>query len=70
MPRPLRNVDRMRKAHGLTKRYGDRAVVQDLDFTVRPIPGTLSPGPAPLALSLGAGTTLAAAASALHRRDV
>ncbi|MFJ9145202.1 ABC transporter ATP-binding protein [Streptomyces griseus] len=32
-------------AHGLTKRYGDRAVVQDLDFTVRPgtVTGFLGP---------------------------
>ncbi|MFJ1799976.1 ABC transporter permease [Streptomyces sp. NPDC088180] len=35
-----------------------------------PIPGTVSPGPALLALSLWAGTTLAAAALALNRRDV
>ncbi|MFB8380378.1 ABC transporter permease [Streptomyces rubiginosohelvolus] len=35
-----------------------------------PIPGTISPGPALLALSLWAGTTLAAAALALKRRDV
>ncbi|MFW3461026.1 hypothetical protein ACN24K_09865 [Streptomyces microflavus] len=32
----------MIKAYGLTKRYGDRTVVQDLDFTVRP--GTVTPG--------------------------
>ncbi|MFD8605277.1 multidrug ABC transporter ATP-binding protein [Streptomyces sp. TSRI0445] len=32
-------------AHGLTKRYGDRTVVQDLDFTVRPgtVTGFLGP---------------------------
>ncbi|MFI1531875.1 ABC transporter permease [Streptomyces griseus] len=35
-----------------------------------PIPGTISPGPALLALSLWAGTTLAAAALTLDRRDV
>ncbi|MDJ1645062.1 ABC transporter permease [Streptomyces pakalii] len=35
-----------------------------------PIPGTISPGPALLALSLWSGTTLAAAALALKRRDV
>ncbi|MDG9685611.1 ABC transporter permease [Streptomyces sp. DH18] len=35
-----------------------------------PIPGTVSPGPALLALFLWAGTTLAAAALALNRRDV
>ncbi len=35
-----------------------------------PIPGTASPGPALLALSLWAGTTLAAAALTLKRRDV
>ncbi|QRV55607.1 hypothetical protein I6J40_16350 [Streptomyces californicus] len=57
-------------AHGLTKRYGDRTAVQDLDFTVRPGTVTASPGPAPLALSLWAGTTLAAAALTLKRRDV
>ncbi|MFD7423510.1 hypothetical protein ACFV6M_24115 [Streptomyces californicus] len=50
-------------AHGLTTRYGDRTAVQDLDFTVRP-------GPALLSLSLWAGTTLAAAALTLKRRDV
>ncbi|WP_097871531.1 ABC transporter ATP-binding protein [Streptomyces sp. rh34] len=35
----------MIKAHGLTKRYGDRTVVQDLDFTVRPgtVTGFLGP---------------------------
>ncbi|KOU54267.1 hypothetical protein ADK56_04090 [Streptomyces sp. MMG1522] len=57
-------------AHGLTKRYGDRTAVQDLDFTVRPGTVTGSPGPALLALSLWAGTTLAAAALTLKRRDV
>ncbi|MFI1190679.1 ABC transporter permease [Streptomyces californicus] len=35
-----------------------------------PIPGTASPGPALLALSLWAGTTLAAAALTLKHRDV
>ncbi|MFF8555295.1 ABC transporter permease [Streptomyces sp. NPDC015501] len=35
-----------------------------------PIPGTASPGPALLALSLWAGTTLAAAAVTLKHRDV
>ncbi|MFI0018238.1 ABC transporter permease [Streptomyces griseus] len=35
-----------------------------------PIPGTITPGAALLALSLWAGTTLAAAALALKRRDV
>nr|WP_275424402.1 ATP-binding cassette domain-containing protein [Streptomyces parvus] len=32
-------------AHGLTKRYGDRTVVRDLDFTVRPgtVTGFLGP---------------------------
>lgn len=35
----------MIKAHGLTKRYGDRTVVQDLDFTVHPgtVTGFLGP---------------------------
>ncbi|NEE12900.1 ABC transporter ATP-binding protein, partial [Streptomyces sp. SID7499] len=35
----------MIKAHGLTKRYGDRTVVQDLEFTVRPgtVTGFLGP---------------------------
>ncbi|MFJ8254516.1 ABC transporter ATP-binding protein [Streptomyces sp. NPDC094466] len=35
----------MIKAHGLTKRYGDRTVVRDLDFTVRPgtVTGFLGP---------------------------
>ncbi|MEV0889281.1 ATP-binding cassette domain-containing protein [Streptomyces microflavus] len=35
----------MIKAYGLTKRYGDRTVVQDLDFTVRPgtVTGFLGP---------------------------
>ncbi|WP_228995301.1 ABC transporter ATP-binding protein [Streptomyces sp. DH8] len=35
----------MIRAHGLTKRYGDRTVVQDLDFTVRPgtVTGFLGP---------------------------
>ncbi|MFI1935565.1 ABC transporter ATP-binding protein [Streptomyces sp. NPDC020330] len=35
----------MIKAHGLNKRYGDRTVVQDLDFTVRPgtVTGFLGP---------------------------
>ncbi|MFF5878917.1 hypothetical protein ACIQ9M_31245 [Streptomyces californicus] len=57
-------------AHGLTKRYSDRSAVQDLDFTVRPDTVTGSPGPALPALSLWAGTTLAAAALTLKRRDV
>lgn len=35
----------MIKAYGLTKRYGDRTVVQDLDFTVHPrtVTGFLGP---------------------------
>lgn len=57
-------------AHGLTKRYGDRTAVQDLDFTVRPGTVTSSPGPALPALSLWAGTTLAAAALTLKRRNI
>ncbi|KOU12093.1 hypothetical protein ADK88_02625 [Streptomyces sp. NRRL F-2295] len=57
-------------AHGLTTRYGDRIAVQDLDFTVRPGTVTGSPGPALPALSLWVGTTLAAAALTLKRRDV
>lgn len=57
-------------AHSLTKRYGDRTAVQDLDFTVRPGTVTGSPRPALPALSLWAGTTLAAAALTLKRRDV
>lgn len=54
----------MIRAENLTKRYGDRTVVRDLSFTVRP--GTVT-GIAP---ARWASAALAVPALLLKRRDV